>query len=99
MRYQELKEKKYKHEHGEEYTIEELAREIKKWMKSAGHSKASLHELWSDFPLRRHIETSNKWARVLRKGEQLQLWELEQGRQKGSKIINLSVKGKKSKDK
>ena len=97
MRYEELTEKKHKHEHGEDYTIEELAREVKKWMNSKGLREASLHTLWSDFPLRRHIETSNKWARVLRKGEQLQLWELEQGRQKGSRIIQLGAKGKKTK--
>lgn len=89
----------HEHEHGEEYTISELAREIKDWMKSEGLHDASLHVLWSDFPLKRHIETSNKWARVFLKGQQLHLWELVQGRQKGSKIIHLGVASSKKEKK
>lgn len=81
----------HEHEHGETYTISELAYEIRDWMKSENHREASLHTLWSDFPLRRHIESSNKWARIFLKGEQLHLWEVIPGRQKGSKLIKLGA--------
>lgn len=80
------------HEHGAEYTIEELARELQAWLKKENIKRASLHVLWSDFPLRRHLTTSRKWATVLLTGEKLQLWYLGEGRQSGSKIVYLSKK-------
>ena len=95
MRYFELdlaEDDEHEHEHGATYSDSELAREIYDWMKSEHIREASLHTLWSDFPLKRHIETSQKWGRILLRGEQLQLWDLQKGRQEGSKKIVLDVK-------
>ena len=89
---EEDKDGEHEHEHGAEYSVDDLAREIYDWMKSENMREASLHVLWSDFPLKRHIENSRKWARILLKGEQLQLWDLQRGRQKGSKKIKLDVR-------
>ena len=70
MRYIEVdpivQEDEHEHEHGEEYNVSELAREIHDWMKSEHMKEASLHVLWSDFPLKRHIDTSNKFDNIYR---------------------------------
>ncbi|NJO58752.1 MAG: hypothetical protein HC836_10515 [Richelia sp. RM2_1_2] len=91
MRYIELINEK-KNEKPEGSSDLDLPKELSDWMRSEGIKEASLHTLWSDFPLRRHLPTSSDWSRVLNSGERKGYWRIEPGRQEGSKLIVRKVK-------
>ncbi len=95
MRYHEITINEYDEPKPDSHGID-LPREIAKWMREEGMREASLHTLWSDFPLKRHLPKGKDWDRVLRAGEKKQLWDIRPGRQEGSQIIVLGAKAKKS---
>jgi hypothetical protein len=67
----------------------DLPKELHDWIRSEHKSEMSLHDMWADFPFKRHLTDKRDWARVLAQGERRQLWSLESGRSEGSKIVVL----------